>query len=180
MRETDEAPSPPLPSPAPSPQCTCNQCCLLLFLQKHVSAQRGQQRRRKVVGRNDFFFLSVMLSWAALSVASYADILWDRRAIFFLHERLLKLREHSGPFVCSSPNQGYRLPGYHVTVTSEPIGAGLLCDVKLIINWTDSPNAFKIKRYSIQSSSRSQICEHFILFTAKYTIAPRGHLNRLS
>ena len=37
-------------------------------------------------------------------VASYADAFWARHAIFLPHERLLKPRGHSFPFVCLRPD----------------------------------------------------------------------------
>ena len=61
-------------------------------------------------------------------VASYADILWARHAIFLPHERLLK---RMGTFftLCSK-----RSAREHVEITEEPIDAWLLFNRKPIIS----------------------------------------------
>ena len=52
-----------------------------------------------------------MLSEFRDPVASYADALWARHAIFVPHERLLKPREHSFPFVQKDqPESTWRSP----------------------------------------------------------------------
>ena len=102
-------------------------------------------------------------------VTSCADILWTRHAIFLPHERLLKLREHSLPFVCSRPDfsrlrtlPAQRSAEEHVKITLEPIGVDLLCNKKPIEQTHVSVNAVRVKSFSI-----NPIYEHFILFTAK-------------
>ena len=44
-----------------------------------------------------------------------------------------------------------RSAGDHVNITLEPMGAGLLCNKKLIINWSDSPQCqrFQSKKVSL-------------------------------
>ena len=65
---------------------------------------------------------------ASCYVASYADALWARHAIFLPHERLLK---RPGTFLtlCSK-----RLAGQHVEITKQPIGAWVLFNRKPIIS----------------------------------------------
>ena len=63
-------------------------------------------------------------SATAFKLASYADALWARHAIFLPHERLLKPRGHSFPFVYCVPVWTQRSAGDHVKTTLEPIGIG--------------------------------------------------------
>ena len=69
-----------------------------------------------------------MITKANKDIASYADILWARHAIFLPHECLLK---RMGTFLtlCSK-----RSAGEHVEITEEPIGAWLLFNRKPIIS----------------------------------------------
>ena len=54
--------------------------------------------------------VSLWIPIALVRLASYADILCPRHAIFLPHERVLKPREYSLPFsVCSQPDQGFGL-----------------------------------------------------------------------
>ena len=54
--------------------------------------------------------VSLWIPIALVRLASYADILCARHAIFLPHERVLKPREYSLPFsVCSQPDQGFGL-----------------------------------------------------------------------
>ena len=66
---------------------------------------------------------------AKLVLASYADILWARHAIFLPHERLLK---RMGTFLTLCSKRSAR---EHVEITEEPIDAWLLFNGKPIISY---------------------------------------------
>ena len=67
--------------------------------------------------------------WVRSIIASYADILWARHAIFLPHERVLK-RMGTFPTLCSK-----RSAREHVEITEEPIDAWLLFNRKPIISY---------------------------------------------
>ena len=105
-------------------------------------------------------------------LASYADALWARHAIFLPHERLLK---RAGTFLtlCSK-----RSAGEHVEITKQPIGAWLLFNrnpqrvIKLSLVsyylWkTDSKSLLHVWK-KLRENRRKQ------LFSRQFSVNPSG------
>ena len=110
--------------------------------------------------------------FASTSIASYADALWARHAIFLPHERLLK---RAGTFLtlCSK-----RSAGEHVEITKQPIGAWLLFNrnPQRVINYPSLlitygkqiPNPCFMCGRNFEKNRRKQ------LFSMQFSVNPSG------
>ena len=107
---------------------------------------------------------------ACRDIASYVDILWAHHAIFLSSPQ--SSAEIKGTFLALCPDHGcglwtQRSAGDHMKITLEPIGASLLWNKKLIINWIDACQlqSFPSKKFFYLIP----VCVHWFTSTSSFS-----------